>query len=97
MLIKTNYSGPYRVLAITRGCTCPSYLDKINKDNPPDQPPHLHLTVTRPDGSGRFWLNDFVEETLLSLQKTYCGGKSEPDIDRIIILESDAPVQGTLF
>jgi len=97
MVIKTNYSGPYRIAEIIRGCTCPSSLDEVNMVNPPAQPAHLHLVLTKPDGSGKFWLGHFVEETLLSLQKTYCGHKSEPDYDRIIVLEPDAPVQMTLF
>ena len=29
MLIKTNYSGPYRIKRIVRDCRCPSYLDRI--------------------------------------------------------------------
>jgi len=93
MLIRTNYSGPYRILKIIRGCTCPSYLDTTNKDNPP----HIHLTVTRPDGSRKCWLNYFVEETLLSLHKTYCGYKTEIDYDRIIVMKSDVPIQFTLW
>lgn len=97
MLIKTNYSGPYRIIDIERGCTCPDYLDEIEMDDPPPQPPHIHLTLSKPDGSGRFWLNGWDEETLTSLDKTYCGQKTEPDFDRIIIMENDKPIQLTLF
>ena len=98
MLIKTNYSErQYRIVLIERGCTCPLYLDEIDMDDPPPQPPHIHLTLTRPDGTGKFWMGHYVEETLLSLQKTYCGMKPAPDYDRIIILEQDRPVQATLF
>lgn len=55
MLIKTNYSGPYRIVDIERGCTCPFYLDELNMEDPPAQPPHLHLTLSRPDGAGRYY------------------------------------------
>lgn len=97
MLIKTDYSGPYRIVEIERGCTCPLYLNEIDMDNPPDQPPHIHLTLSRPDGSGRFWLGHYVEETLQSLYKTYCGGKTMLDFDKITVLEPDHPVQMSLF
>ena len=83
-------------MAITRDCSCPLYHDETNMKNPPAQPPHIHLVCTHPDGGGKFWLGHFVEETLLSLQKTYCN-KTELDYDRIIIIEQDIPVQGTLF
>lgn len=98
MLIKTNYSGPYSIVDIIRGCTCPLYLDEINMDNPPEQPPHIHLTCCDPDNPRRFfWLNHWDEETLLSLTKSYCGMKTEPDYDQIFILENDRPVQLSMF
>jgi len=99
MLIKTNHSGPYRIVSIKRGCTCPMYLDEINSRGkpPPRQPPHIHLTLTRPDGTGEFFLGHWDEESLLSLDKTYCGLKKEPDHDEIIILGQDQPVQIPLF
>ncbi len=99
MLIKTNYSdGPYRIIDIERGCTCPSYLDEIEMDDPPPQPPHLHLVCTKANGPGKAYFNNIVEETLLSLDKTYCGMKTEPDVDRIIILPQDNKhVQMSLF
>jgi len=96
MLIKTNYSGPYRILdIIDRQCTCSSYLDVLDYEDPPAQPPHMHLVLTNPDGTGRFYLNDFNEETLMSLQPTICGG--EWGHDRIIILEQDRPIQMGMF
>ncbi len=97
MLIKTNYSGPYRIAEIKRGCTCPLYLDELNSDDPPPQPEHIHLVLTKPGASGKFYIGHFFEESLRSLQKTYCGFKTEPDFDRIIILENDRPVQMALF
>lgn len=57
----------------------------------------MHLICTKPDGSGKFWLNDWDEETLLSLEKTYCGYKSNADYDRIFVVGMDRPVQMTLF
>ena len=97
MLIETNYSGPYRITEVKRGCTCPTYPDSMDMADPPPQPPHLHLATTRPDGTGRFGLNHFSEETSLSLQKTYCGGKAVLDFDRVIIMDQDGPVQQTMF
>ena len=86
MLIRTNYSGPYRIVDVERGCTCPRYLDELDMDDPPPQVPHIHITCTRPNGKGRYWLNNWDEKTLLSLDKTYCGGKKRRAPDRIIVL-----------
>ena len=97
MLIKTNYLGPYRIVEVMRNCTCPSYVDEINMVNPPEREAHMHLVLSGPDGKGIFYLNGFNEQTLLSLNKTFCGHKKELDYDRIIILEQDRPIQGTLF
>jgi len=91
MLIKTNYSGPYRIKHIIRGCTCPLYMESA------PQPAHIHLTVSRPDGSGKFYLSHFFEDTLCSLDKTYCGFKAKLDFDRIIVLPPDGEIQTTLF
>jgi len=95
MLIKTNFSGPYRIKAIKRGCRCQLHSNRM-KGIDQNQPSHIHLTMTRPDGTGRFWMGHFDEGTLLSLQKTYCN-KTELGYDRIIIMLQDQPVQGTLF
>ena len=97
MLIKTNYSGPYRIKEIERGCRCPLYIDTLDMDNPPPQPEHIHLTLTNPDGTGRFYLNHYIEETLTSLDKSYCGQKKEPDYDHIIVIPNEDPLQLTLF
>ncbi len=97
MLIKTNFSGPYRVQKIERECTCPSYVDSINSANAKPQPPHIHLVLTNPDGTGRFYLGHFCEETLKSLWKTYCGNKKKLDYDWIDILDADRPIQLSLF
>ena len=97
MLIKTNYLGPYRIVEVMRNCTCPSYVDEINMVNPPEREAHMHLVLSGPDGKGIFYLNGFNEQTLLSLNKTFCGHKKEFDYDRIIILAQDRPIQGTLF
>lgn len=97
MLIRTNYSGPYRIIDIRRGCTCSAYLDELDQDDPPKGPPHIHLELTGPDGKGRFYLNRWDEENLQSLDKSYCGFKATLDYDKIFILEQDRPVQGSLF
>jgi hypothetical protein len=91
MLIKTNYSGPYKIKAVERNCICPHVFD--------DQPraPHLFITATDLDGQGEFYLDGFEDETLRSLEKTYCGLKQEPDYDHIEILPQPAPIQMTLF
>lgn len=99
MLVKTNYEErPYRITKIWRDCTCPDYLDTINMRKPPAQPSHIHLELTRPDGSGKFWLGHFEEATLRSLDKTYCGFKDKLDYDYIIILDKqDRQIQTSLF
>jgi hypothetical protein len=93
MLIKTNYSGPYRIESITRGCECPSYLHRDLKK----RPPHIHLALTTADGAGKYWLNGWDEETLTSLEKSFCGGKPELGHDTITILPSEKYVQMELF
>jgi hypothetical protein len=97
MLIRTNYSWPYRIEQIDRDCTCPSYQDSISMKNPPNRRPHIHLTCTKPDGTDKYWLNGWCEDTLLSLDMSYCGGKTELDYDHIVILDQDEPVQTTLL
>lgn len=89
MLIKTNYGTRlYRILLVKRGCTCPSYSDSINLRNPPDSPEHMHIILEDPDNKrSKFYLGWYIEETL-----THIDGK-----DKIEILESDGPVQGSLF
>lgn len=91
MLIKTNYSGPYKIKSVERDCVCPAWPDDKSR------PPHLFITATDPDGQGEFYLDGFEEETLRSLEKTYCGLKKEPDYDYIEILPQPDPFQMTLF
>jgi hypothetical protein len=97
MLIRTNYSGPYRIKEIERGCTCPLYRDEIEMDDPPPQPEHIHLVLTDPEGKGKYYLNHYIESELRSLDKSWCGMKPELDYDYIEILEQDKPVQMELF
>ena len=75
MLIDTSYgTGPYRIKKIIRGCTCPLYLDTLNRPkDAPAQPEHLHLFLTGIDGKGNFYINHFVESTLERLQKNADG------------------------
>jgi hypothetical protein len=68
-VIKTNYeTGPYRVVDIQRGCTCPSYVEHLNsgfKELPP-APEHMHLTLVKSEEEDRtknhYWLNRYLEE-----------------------------------
>lgn len=100
MLIKTNYSGPYRIISVSRGCTCPNYVDSINMEDPPDQPPHIHIVCTDPEGKSRSdnysYLNGYDEETLQSIDKSYCESE-ELEHDYITILKQDKPIQKMLF
>lgn len=99
MLIKTNYSGPYRIKSVKRGCTCPSYLDEINSKGKPVPPrkKHIHIHCSRPDGKGDFYLNGWDEDTLMSIDKSFCGSKKSLDYDWIEILENDQSIQLELF
>jgi hypothetical protein len=90
MLIKTNYgTGPYRIKKITRGCTCSHILSQINMNEPPNLPPHLHLVVTSPDGTGEFYLNYYDEQTLIS----YGPGSYDGTKDQIIVVIPDKPLK----
>jgi hypothetical protein len=97
MIIKTNYSGPYRIKNVSRGCTCPSYIDEISMQDPPPGPPHIHVVCTKTDGTGEFFLTRWDENTLRSLDKTYCGMKTSLDYDWIEVLGCDKPVQLSMF
>lgn len=64
-VVSTSYgTGPYVVVEVIRGCTCPSYLDEINMDSPPPSPPHLHLVCRLLDDprAGRFYLGGLVPD-----------------------------------
>lgn len=97
MLIKTNYSGPYRIKKIIRGCTCQGYIETLSLRDPPLGRPHIDIVCTRPDRTGVFYLNRWDEDTLRSLDKTYCGMKTKLDYDVIEVMDCDNPVQMTLF
>lgn len=88
MLIRTNYSGPYRVETVERGCTCPQYDAAKGGPRSEASPPHIHLTCTLPEKpTEKRWLSHWDEETLQSLDWTYCGHKAERAPDWIEILE----------
>jgi len=87
MLIRTNYSGPYRIRWIERGCTCPSPEDELEMIDPPPLPEHVHLVLTDPAGRGEYFLGYYVEATL----KSVISG------DWIEIMEQDKPVQMEMF
>lgn len=81
MLIKTNYSGPYRISAIDRRHPVHINLTCTRPDS----------------NRSQFYLNYWVEEELRSVQKTYCGHKSTLGYDHIIILPNDQALQLALF
>lgn len=90
--LKTNYdAGPYKVMSITRGCTCTHILDEIeNIENP--LPPHVHMvlkTMTEDHNKGKdAYLLYYDEETLESV--------APGDHDKLILLENPEPVQRSL-
>lgn len=44
-VVKTNYgTGPYKITKMHGPCTCPTYVDSINMENPPPTREHYHLT-----------------------------------------------------
>lgn len=90
MIIATSYeTGPYRILDIQRGCTCPEYVSSLEGDDAPSQE-HIHLTLEhiqqKPGKRNRYWLNGYDEETLKCVWNT----------NRIIIVHG-GPVQRTIF
>lgn len=90
MLIKTNYgTGPYRVISVKRGCTCPSCRYSNNFRDAPKRPEHIHIFCEDPGNKRRnkSYLGGYIEETL-----THLNGK-----DKIEILESDGPIQGSFL
>ncbi len=98
-ILKTNYvTGPYRVVSIERGCTCPHVLDSINHfDEAPPLPPHAHLYLRYTDEApehnrGAVAYINYVDEATL---KTYGEGGSFTG-DRIILCENTQPIQTSL-
>lgn len=101
-IIKTNYdTGPYRVVSIVRGCTCPHVLDDMNAKRPHEEPdplpPHAHLYLrgtedAAPHNRGEeAWIGYLDEETL----RTYgAGGKLTRD--RVILLKNPVPIQTSI-
>lgn len=89
--LRTNYeTGPYRVVSITRECTCKNPIDFFEEG--PDMPPHIHLSlvgISQDHNRGeKAWLGWYDEETLCSVVPG-CG-------DRIILCENDRSIQTTL-
>jgi len=81
MLIKTNYSGPYRILEIDRRHTRHINLTCVHPDS----------------NRSVFYLNGWIEEDLRSISKTFCGHKTTLGYDHIFILPNDQPLQLALF
>lgn len=96
MLIRTNYSGPYRIESIRRDCTCPVFWDEFhNGASAKAGRAHIHLTCSAPDRPGsHYWLNRWDEDSLESLDATYCGMKHEPAPDWIEVLTAAAAPVG---
>lgn len=72
MLVRTSYeTGPFRIEKVTRGCTCPGYLDMINSHGQAKPTaPHVHLVLTHPTDAadrGFYWLNHYDEDSLRSV------------------------------
>lgn len=101
MLIETNYSGPYRIVSVSRGCTCEDWYDTVilEKKAKPRRP-HIHLVLTDPEKTWRSnnyaYLNGYDEETLMSISKSQ-DDNTKDGHDFITILEQDKPIQKTLF
>lgn len=70
-IFRTSYgSGPYRAVRILRGCTCPRYLDEIERDDPPPSLPHIHIVcehISEGTAGGQFYVGGYVEDTLRSV------------------------------
>lgn len=87
MIVRTSYgTGPYKVLEVTHGCTCPSFLDSINlgKDAPPSKP-HYHLVCRKVGGENKkshFYLNGYDENY-------NCVWDTPPMVDRLIVCEEE--------
>jgi len=89
MLVRTSYgSGPYEILSITRGCTCPEYLDTLEMEDPPPAEPHIHLVCIKPGESKRnkFYLSGYDEETLESVWTKYTTPESCIPHDRLYVV-----------
>jgi len=70
-VIRTSYgTGPYRVVEILRGCTCPSYLNQIERDDEaPASRPHVHMEcrLVGREKEGPFTVSGYDDETLKSV------------------------------
>ena len=98
MVIKSSYDNwTYRIQSVVRGCTCPAYLDEIDMDDPPPRAPHIHVKCTDMNDKGEYWFNWYDEETLRSIDTSWCGMKRFLGYDYIVILPNDKPIQMELF
>ena len=68
-VVRTNYgSGPYVVTSVSGPCTCPSFVDELNMDEPPRSRPHIHMSCTDlKSGKSGYSLNGYDPETLQSV------------------------------
>lgn len=62
MVIRTSYgTGPYRVVAFTENCTCPSFMDAVNlgQDAPPSRPHYHFLCRKIGEHKGFYYVNGY--------------------------------------
>lgn len=91
--LRTNYgTGPYRVVAIKRGCTCKEPTDFF--DEGPDMPPHLHLRLRSTEDAAPH--NRGEEARLGWYDETTLTSVVPGDNDRLILCENPQLIQTTL-
>lgn len=72
-IIKTSYgTGPYLIVKVLRGCTCPEYVASLSYPygGAPPSPPHIHLTCTYLEGHNKgheAYLSGYDDHSLKSV------------------------------
>ena len=68
-IVRTSYgTGPFEVLEVWTGCTCPKYLDQLNfPGRAPASAPHIHLVARDLRNGKKAWLSGYEAETLRSV------------------------------
>lgn len=92
-IVATSYgTGPYRIVEIERGCTCPDPMEEMEVDDPPDSPPHIHIVGICIDGhlkGKKGWLNGYDEKSGRNVWR--------PDDQLVLVDALCGPVQTTMF
>lgn len=83
IIVRTSYgTGPYKILEVKHGCTCPSFIDAINLGSAATaSKPHCHCicrSLNEPDKRKHFYLNGY-DENLNSVW----------DSDRLVNIEEE--------